>query len=213
MKCGNCGSNLDSGWRFCPKCGSGQSRAFDFQDIFSRMRKEMEEMARSMDSDIEALDLSPFFKKARPQGFSIKISSGPGIEPKVEVRTFGDIDKRQIESQLRSLGVKRIAQGPGGAMRTREKPMFPREDRKLRLPEATEEPAANVRRLDGRVVVDLEIPGVKSEKDIEVNELESSVEVKAIAGNRGYFKILTKPEEFSLSRRTFKNGKLQLEFS
>jgi hypothetical protein len=39
------------------------------------------------------------------------------------------------------------------------------------------------------------------------------VEVKAIARDRAYFKILTKPAQFMLSQKSFKDGTLHLEFS
>jgi hypothetical protein len=39
------------------------------------------------------------------------------------------------------------------------------------------------------------------------------VEVRARAGDKAYFKIITKPEQFSVTSRKFGSGKLHLEFS
>ena len=59
----------------------------------------------------------------------------------------------------------------------------------------------------------MNIPDVKSEDDIVINELENSVEVRAMAGETAYFKILTKPAQFRLTKKEFKKGKLHLEFA
>lgn len=213
MKCEHCNADLEKGWRYCPKCGSSPRRSiFNFRDIFTRMRKEMEslseEIDQDFDKDIEALDISPFFKKIlkpHSSGFTIKIVSGTGMEPNVEVKTFGDVDREKIQKQIeQQLGYRPREKKPipvGGEVKPPRKP-----------PKVTEEPPTEVKRLDSRVVVDMDIPGVKSEEDIEITELESSVEVKALAGNKAYFKILTKPEQFSLVEKKFEKGKLHLEF-
>jgi HSP20 family molecular chaperone IbpA len=202
---------MEKGWKFCPACGS-RPGFFNFGSIFQRMKKEMEEMAKEMDKsfekDMEAFDISPFFRqsmKPHKSGFTIRIVSGTGMEPKVEVRTFGDIDREKITKQIgEHLGYK-----------TSKKPVpAPGAGRKrIPTPKITEEPATQVRRLDSKVVVEMELPGVRREEDIEIRELESSVEVKAIAGDKGFFKILTKPEEFSLVEKRFSRGRLHLEFA
>ncbi|MBI4021562.1 MAG: zinc ribbon domain-containing protein [Candidatus Aenigmarchaeota archaeon] len=214
MACEACGARLEKGWKFCPSCGSQQSRGFfNISDLFSRMRKEMEVLSREMDRDfdkeIEALDLSPYFKRPRGQGFTIKIVSGTGREPRIDVQTFGDVDRQTIQQQLeRQLGYR-------SAKTPTEKPLaIPAPQRKsLVLPKMTEEPATEIRQLGTKVAVDLNLPGVKGDRDIEITDLESSVEVKAVAGDKAYFKILTKPQDSAIVQRSFKDGKLHLEFA
>lgn len=212
-----------------------------FGDIFGRMDREFREMDKMMEKNIEALDLSPFFQarpfrdfrplqKARPKtnlhfrpfrasasgepqgsGFSIRITRSGGMPPKVSVRTFGSVDRDMVRDQVESrLGVKGLesVDAPPKTMdagRLRESPG--------REPKSVEEPKTEVRRLDGRVLVSLEMPGVKSLNDINIMELEDSLEVKAIAGDKAYFKILTKPGQFRLTNRGFSGGVLHLEFS
>jgi len=69
-----------------------------------------------------------------------------------------------------------------------------------------------VKRIGDRIIVDIKLPEVKSEENIDVKELSSSVEVKAAAGEKAYFKIITKPENFRLTQKSFSNGTLHLEF-
>ncbi len=216
MDCENCGEKMERGWGFCPKCGFKLSRFLGpFGDIFSKVRKEMEGMNRLFEKDIEAMDISPFFKPRGKvirinapmgSGFSIKIVQSTGREPQVSVKTFGNVRKEDLERQIQQqLGVK-------PAVRQEAPAEVKAEGSKIKIPAITEEPKTHIKRSDGRVLVDIEMPGVKSERDIEIREFESSVEVKAVAGEKAYFKILSKPGNVSLSEKGFEKGILHLEF-
>jgi HSP20 family molecular chaperone IbpA len=78
-------------------------------------------------------------------------------------------------------------------------------------PRSTEEPECEVRPLEDRVVVEIKLPGVRSEDDIRIKELESSVEVKAMVKDKAYFKILTKPENRRIAGKSFRKGVLKIE--
>jgi HSP20 family molecular chaperone IbpA len=214
MNCPVCGTRFDKGWTFCPRCGSRISGDF-FEEIFSRMRKELAEMNKLLEKDIEAFDLSPWFrdmekKKAFVQpkgsGFSIKIIHSGSKEPEVSFRTFGDVDRSKLQKEMKGLGIMEGHGHPSAG-----KPQEPKVVIKDSM--RTEEPRTSVARSAAKVVVDMEMPGVRSDGDIEVSELESSVEVKALAGDKAYFKILTKPSQFRMSRKNFSKGVLHMEFS
>jgi HSP20 family molecular chaperone IbpA len=228
MQCPVCGTRIEKEWGFCPRCGSRISGDF-FDEIFSRMRKELAEMNRLLEKDIEAFDLSPWFKdmdaKSNPKrsGFTIKIVQAGDRKPGISVRTFGDVDKGKLKKEIDELGAwqnsERVPSGFESKPESRRglfrqgKPAEPQEKLVIKGPMKTEEPKTSVARSASRVVVSIHLPGVESEKDIEVSELESSVEVKALAKDRAYFKILTKPRQFRLSKRSFEKGILQMEFS
>ncbi len=211
-----------------------------FEEIFSRMRKELAEMNKLLEKDIEAFDLSPWFRdmerqnslkeggeatfrpKIQPKGsgFSIKIIQSGGEKPKVSVRTFGDVDKEKLRKEMGELGTWQNGPKEGGdagesafSRQSGAKAANPQQKVLIRESMKTEEPKTSVAKTASKVVVSLELPGVKSPEDIEVSELESSVEVKALAHDKAYFKILTKPSQFRLSRKSFQNGVLQMEFS
>ncbi len=197
MECESCGENVDKNWTFCPKCGHSLEKETGdiFQDLFSKLGEEFVEMDKLFERDIEALDISPWFKKPKGRGFSIKIVSSGNNPPRVEVHGFGGVDESKLKKQVfHQIGVDS------------------KEDIKANPPRKTEEPKANIRRENGRVVVELDLKDAK-EKDVTINELESSVEVKAVVGDKAYFKILTKPEDTSITSSRFKNGILRLEFS
>jgi len=215
MNCSRCGSKIEKDWGFCPRCGSRTSGDF-FEGIFSRMRKEIAEMNRLFEKDIEAFDLSPWFRdmqKSRiffhpkSSGFSIKIVQSGGKKPEISVRTFGDMDREKVKREIEGMGELRREPVPVGIKPERQEARRP-----LREPTSTEEPKTSIKRSLSGVTVEMELPGVKSEEDIEICELENSLEVKAFAGGKAYFKIITKPPKFRLAKKSFQKGTLRMEF-
>ncbi len=203
MKCPNCRYEVEEGWEYCPSCGFrlGGNR---FSDIFSRVEKEFEVMNRGFEKNFEVFDISPFFRKTpEGSGFTVRITQSSGNKPKIDIRTYGDVDRKGIEEELKRMGVSKPSPASGAG----EKP-----GRKTRLHGVTEEPRTEVKRIGDRIVVDMEMPGVRDEKDIEISSLENSIEVRAVAGDKAYFKILTKPPDSGIIEKKFSKGTLHMEF-
>ncbi len=212
MRCPNCGSRVEEDWEFCPRCGN-RLKGDIFTDVFSRIEREFKEMDRMFERNFEVFDLSPFFTKPmKGRGFSIRITQTSGEKPKISVKTFGDVDRKEIEEEMKRLGFRDKVKAVGSKIREIREP---REERKLSLTGAkvTEEPKTSVRRIGDKIVVEVELPGVRDMRDIEVRSLENSIEVKAIAGDKAYFKILTKPPQTSILNKRFKDGILYLELA
>ncbi len=72
------------------------------------------------------------------------------------------------------------------------------------------EAQASVRRFSNKIVYELELPGVRSLQDIIVSKLESSVEIKAIAQDKVFFKLI--PVQMPILGYQLYEGKLILEF-
>ena len=53
------------------------------------------------------------------------------------------------------------------------------------------EPETRVRRLADRIIFEINMPGVKSAEDISIRNLENSIEIKAIAKEKAYYKIIS----------------------
>ncbi|MCK4531475.1 MAG: zinc-ribbon domain-containing protein [Candidatus Aenigmarchaeota archaeon] len=203
MRCPRCGSGVNEGWKFCPKCGSRLERNL-FGDVFERMGQEMKNELKSMDRaferNFEVLDLSPFFRKPiRSSGFSIKITRSGSEKPKVSVKTFGDVDRKELESETGKLGFEKAPKMEKGGKVCLERTR------------TIEEPETCVRRIGDKIVVEVKLPGVEDTKDIELKSLENSIEVKAISGKKAYFKILTKPTKANIVSKRFENGVLRIE--
>ncbi len=226
MECARCGSEMKEDWGFCPKCGSRKGgNALDdfgrdlFSQVFGRMKssfKEIERVDNGIEKDMQAIDISPFFSSdgrkhgnvpPRGRGFSVHIKSGTGMKPRVDVKTFGGVNKENVEKQMeQKFGMKRE-----NVQKERKisLPSF----RRSSAPKVTEEPKTEVKRIGDKVSVEMVMPDVGRSEDVDIRELGSSVEVKAVAGDKAYFKILTKPENFRLTGKSFRDGCLHLEFS
>jgi HSP20 family molecular chaperone IbpA len=220
MRCGKCGNEADERWKFCPRCGSALEKAGEtgrgrdlFEDAFGRMEREMREMDkafRPFERNFEVIDLSPFFAKpAKGSGFSIKITRSGDGKPKVDVRTFGDVNRKEVENEVSKLGFRdRI----GRALKPVSGEAEPK-PKGVRIDSArtTEEPETTVKNTGGGIIAEVKLPGVRRAEDIEVKPLENSIEIKAIAGDKAYFKILTKPHGTSVARQEFSKGVLTIE--
>lgn len=209
--CSECNSKVDMGWEFCPKCGNGlitEAGRDLFSEIFERFGQEFAEMNKMFERQIEAVDISPMFRKSKGRqggGFTINIVTSGNRPPEVQIRTFGDVDEKRLKRQVSQMVGSETEYAEQKAERAHE-------SERIRVPDVTEEPKTDVKKVLGKVVVDMELPDVK-EKDIDIKDLESSVEVKAVSGKKAFFKILKKPEAHKISNKKFEKGILHLEFS
>ncbi|MGV8176974.1 MAG: Hsp20/alpha crystallin family protein [Candidatus Bilamarchaeaceae archaeon] len=178
----------------------------DMDEIFGRMREDMEKMMeRGMSSlseqDIEKLSRNP---NARVHGFSIRV--GPDGKP--VVREFGNMKGGAVTEA-----------GDGTANHSRPGASEPGSSREEgagnRKPSSDErEPLVDVLEGKDNVVVVAEVPGV-SEHDISLKfQKDGSLEISAPSGERKYFKRLELPKGVAHEKmkRSYKNGVLELVF-
>jgi len=72
-----------------------------------------------------------------------------------------------------------------------------------------EEPETNIRRLSNKVIYEINMPEVKSIKDISIIKLENSIEIKALGKKKVYFKLI--PINLPIADFNLDNGRLILE--
>ena len=201
--CPNCRKKVKDEFSFCPYCGEeleeeSDSTVMSFGEMFEDVDKEFERIDKMF-------GFGPFkvkmFKlpKTRSDGISIVIHSDTGMRPKVEVKTSGGYKKLEPELK-RKLGVK-----PGGE----EIEEVEKEENSKRVPRTTEEPETKIENVGNKQRIQIKLPDVKNENNIEVKKLEQSMEIKAFAGNKAYFKLL--PIIGNVIRKEFKNGILKIE--
>ncbi len=58
------------------------------------------------------------------------------------------------------------------------------------VPKTIEEPEVKVEEKNGERIIRIKLPGVKDKKDIEITRLKESIEIKARAKDKMYFKII-----------------------
>jgi len=198
-KCKECGEKVSDKWDFCPYCGAPlREKEFEPFDIFDDIEKEFRRIDKMFGIEFPKFRIKPGI---RGGGISITIQSGTGMEPKIEVKTSGEYKKLEPEIKRR-LGVK-----PGVEEVSEEEEV----EKKVRIPKVTEEPEAEIKNLGNKQIISIKIPDVKSEEDIEVKKLEQSMEIKAFAGDKAYFKLIPLPSNASIVKKEFKNGVLKIE--
>ena len=225
--CKRCGKKIEKKFSYCPYCGnsinsekekqeygmlgkndnldifnSGMKMPFGINFLFKNLMKEMEKQFKELDGGmgkekaIKKRDILP----TQQQGeISINISSGDGT-PIIRVKSLGDIPEfKEMEKQLKPAETKKnIRKNQISQEKAQELAKLPRQEAESR-----------VRRLSEKVVYEIELPGVNNLRDVIVNELENSIEIKAFAKDKAYFKFL--PIGLPLLKYALKNGKLTLE--
>jgi HSP20 family molecular chaperone IbpA len=202
-RCQNCGKNVKQDYNYCPYCGdelAGERSEGGLGEfgIFNDIDKEFERVDKMFGSNLFKVRSIP----VRGGGISITINSAKG-RPKVNVKTFGDY--KRVEPQIRQR--LKVAPGEDGESYEEEEPVS---RKPLRIPKTTEEPEAKVEKSGDKQVVTIKLPGVCEEKDIEIKRLEQSLEVKAFAGTKAYFKLIPVGQNSTITKK-FKSGVLMLE--
>ena len=192
MICDNCQSKIKKNWTYCPFCGFSlrnveREKSFlDREEPFESFGNiSFKDLVKQIDQQLRGIDKA--FKFGAPsRGISISINS-VGSKPKISVKRFGDFKEKKIKE-------------------FKEKPKIFSFRKK---PKKIEEPKSTVRRLSDKLVYEIDVPGVSSVKNISINRLENSIEVKAFGKDKAYFKLI--PVNMDVSNYYLKDGKLIVE--
>ena len=183
-KCNFCGYQIKDDWNFCPKC-SKPLREFD---LFEKMISDIETEFERIDKEFKKPKLN-----VRGGEIHITVQSGTGIQPKIEVKTTGDY--KNIEPEIKKkLGISETLQST------------------FRKAKKTEEPETKTIKKDGKTIIKINLPGIKSEDQIEIKQFEQSIEIKAFEKNKTYFKLIPIPSNAFIDRK-FKDGVLELQIN
>ncbi len=178
MRCENCGREIDNMWGFCPYCGSFSGRLEDSFMNIARMFGGRAVVKQEGDSYIVILEF---------QGVRHAFRITP-------------IDVEKVAPSFSSLApTHQPAHEPG--------PEPVSISRKERAFEKTEEPKTEVNYVQDRMYIKVNCPGVAQE-DIEIDELESSIEIRAYRDKIRYFKLVPIPEGYHVASREFLPGEV-----
>ncbi len=226
MFCPRCRDRISETWIFCPRCGarlpsSGQQSPPEphysaFAEVFKDIERQMKEaLGSNLSKDVEFFDLRPeFFSKHpyfRTGGFRVKITRAGDGPPNIDIKAFGDMDEKLAEKMRES--IKPPAEPQVEKKVTDEEPSehVVEESQAPRAVSEYCEPSCATKWAGDHLLVELELPGVKKSEDVEVRKLSESIEIRAYAGNKGYFKILGIPGEAKVIGKRFRAGKLSLK--
>ncbi|MEM7827630.1 MAG: zinc ribbon domain-containing protein, partial [Candidatus Aenigmatarchaeota archaeon] len=175
----------------CKNCGNKVDRKWIFCPYCSSPLKEIKEkdIFQEVDKEFRQIDkmveakIPKFILKPplKAKGFGITITMDNISPPKINVRTYGE---------------------PKHHSKYEEKP--------VRVPKVTEEPETKIQRIQNKQIITLNLPDVKNLDDIEIRQLQQSIEIKAFAGDKAYFKLIPVPSNATINNE-FKDGVLKIE--
>ena len=100
---------------------------------------------------------------------------------------------------------------PKEAVRKIPKREFGKEQLKKISELPKKEPKTSLKRIGDKIIYEIEMPEVKSLNDVLINNLENSIEIKAIGESTIYSKTI--PINMPITNQTLSEGKLFLELS
>ena len=199
--CSKCGKKVNFKYGFCPYCGNiieehqedwGMLGKNDIKE-FERMQNPFEKMTESMLGKMLGSAMK-MLEKEMQKGIN---SQNKGLPSNVRLMINGkEIKLNPVEKKQRK--TKEVESKLFSETKTKE---F------LNLPK--EEPKTDLRRLSKKLVYEIQLKGVSSIDNVSVTKLENSIEIKAIAKDKSYFKII--PINLPLVDYDFFDEKLTLE--
>ncbi|MBM3234313.1 zinc-ribbon domain-containing protein [Candidatus Pacearchaeota archaeon] len=218
-KCPRCGRKIEREYDFCPYCGidfrwqKKQERERDFGMLgkedsfgmpdFSAMNltglfnsKLFSSLFNEFDKQLHELDKEMIRKpkeNIRKTGISISINMSNGKNPDIKISGIGDFKNMQKE-----ISEKKIPKLIISDEQAKKFSKLPKKEAKT-----------DVRRLSNKIIYEIDLPGIKSLKDIIINKLENSIEIKAFSDENAYFKLI--PLNLPILNYKLDNEKLVLE--
>jgi len=219
IKC-SCGKKVSKKFEFCPHCGRNIQekvsyekqrdkqvdaimkdfeKAFDmpfimkfpFESLVKKMVKDIDKQFQEYDQEL-VKENNP---KVVRTGLSISINQNAEGEPIIKVRQLGG-NNVQFKDESITEKTKNLPK-----IREKESGKF------SQLPK--QEPETTVRRLTDRIIYELSLPGVKNEKNVFIDKLQKSIEVRAFSDKQAYFKLI--PVPFSVKNWRLEKERLILE--
>ena len=175
---------------------------FGFNTLFNSLVKSLDNQMKEFDKELGKTkfnNIKPAANFIKSGGIRINISSGGNRSPKIIVRSFGNMPGfREQEQQIKKQAPRLSKPKEFSAKNIKKLSTLPRK-----------EPSTNIRRLSNRVIYEIDLPDVKSEKDVSIIQLENSIEIKAIGKDSAYFKLI--PINLPIKGHKLTEGKLVLE--
>lgn len=211
--CGRCGTSVRDKYDFCPYCGNHLDKK---TEDFGMLGKN--DFLNENDSN--EFKLPPGFnllfnslaKNLEKQFKDIKRTTRPEVSGRNRPEKKGHITISITTSGNKIPGMNLdspVIKSPKRAAKTASFDDLSEEQLKRfsRLPK--EEPKTNIRRLSNKVLYEVDMPGVKSARDISILNLEKGVELKAISDKKAYLKSI--PINLPIINYRLSKGKLTLE--
>lgn len=216
MKCQNCGEKIGADFNFCPYCRAPTENPEDGEDwgllgkndladeelkfpmgfntLFNSLLKNLNGQFKELEN-LKDNSQGNDKKTIKKGGISISISTSGNRPPEIKVTSFGNGQGfKNQEGQIK----EKV-----------EKVKLPESDSRKFAGLPKKEPETSIRRLSNKVVYEINLPEVKSVRDISIIQLENSIEIKALGKGKVFQKVI--PINLPIRNYVLANGKLVLE--
>jgi len=185
-KCPKCKEKIQKSHRFCPFCGQNFGSEYDSEDYGFLGKDDSDDSFESMFTN---LPLNKIFQGAMKMlQKQMKELNQP--ESNQQRQPYSNVDLQFFVNGKRispnKMQIQRKKPGPQKI----PIPVLSKEkaDKFAKLPR--KEPKTTMKRLSGKLVYEISMPGVKDISDILINQLENSIEIKALSKTKVYSKTI-----------------------
>jgi hypothetical protein len=214
-KCPKCDHKVKKGFDFCPFCGNDLRSNYDKEDYGligkndvidnidpmksfqgSFMEKILNNAMKELPSMIKMIEKQMNEQMNQEQNNNI---NPPKMPNNLNIQFF--VNGKRVLPQAQE--IKAVP----AQLKVNSK--FSKEKREKISILPREVPTSKVRRMSGKVIYELAVPGVDNIEDVLVNQLENSIEIKAISDEKVYSKTLN--VKLPILGYNLKEGNLVLE--
>ena len=192
-KCSKCNEKISKNYEFCPFCGNNFKSLNDNNDYGflgkNDFIKENNNFSPFNDSFMNKM-LSNALKILETQ-----LKELPREFKETKPNNIPRIQNNNLDVQFFVNGKKVFPQNNQEEREEIQKPIKiknniseEKAERFYKLPK--KEPNSKVRRFSGKIVYEIEVPGVTAIEDVLINQLENSIEIKALSKDKVYSKTL-----------------------
>jgi HSP20 family molecular chaperone IbpA len=204
-KCPKCANKLSRKYQFCPYCGFNFSRDdnYDSEDYGFLGRDDGGNIGETFGNIPMNKLIKTAMKMTEKMMKDIQQQNNPPKQhynnANMDIQFF--VNGKRVFSNNENPRIKERASKVKKSISKEKAEQF------AKLPK--KEPVYKMRRMGEKIIYELEVPGVENIEDILINQLENSIEIKALSKNKVYSKIINL--NLPIIRYVLDNGNLILE--
>jgi len=206
--CQKCGERISDKHRFCPSCGYPLKKGYKNEDWGMLGKHDFEPQDPFSDA---------FFRGFGGSMLNKMLGNAMRMLEKEMKKELSETDSQPRTNIRLMINGKEVNLNNIKDPQKQKKPVkknflsssFSKENLKKFSKLPKKEPSTNIRRLSDKVIYEIKMNGVKSIKDISIIQLENSIEIKAIAKDKAYSKLI--PINLPIINYELSKGNLLLE--
>jgi len=191
-KCSKCNNKIKKEFKYCPICGNNISGEHDKEDYGFLGKNDSEEIEDSFGFGENIID-KIFNKTLKVLEKQITNFSNEIKENQTSKKNYNPSENLNVQFFVNGKRVpinlpirQHIKKSTKIIPKTEPTP----EKLKLFAKLPKQEAEGKIKRLSGKIIYEISVPGVNNIEDILINQLESSIEIKALSDDKVYTKII-----------------------